>query len=119
MSWSFNLLAIFRNLTPVADNRLRVQPGSTTRGLVRIGPTWLEGVSQVNTVVWTGVDAEVEVVSVPVTDDLPRIDNLVPVDGDLVAVTEGFLVDVEVTTIVDDSVPPHDLPLVVTAGVDV
>lgn len=119
MSWSFNLLAIFRNLTPVTDNRLRVQPSSTTRGLVWVGPTWLEGVSQVNTIVWTGVDTEVKVVSIPVTNDLSWIDNLVPVNGDLVPVTEGFLVDAEVTAIVDNGVPPHNLPLVITAGVDV
>ena len=64
-------------------------------------------------VIWTGIDPQVQVTGVPIANHLARIDNLVGMNRDPTGITEGLLVNVEVAAIIDQNIPPHNLSVVI------
>lgn len=59
-----------------------------------------------------------EVTGIPITNYLTRIDNLISVDGNPTRVTEGLLVDIEVAAIIDQDIPPLNVPMTVADPID-
>ena len=73
---------------------------------------------KIRSVIWTGIDPQVQVTGIPIANHLARIDNLVSVDCDPTGITEGLLVNVEVAAIIDQNIPPHNLSVVIMDPID-